>query len=86
MGTQFEFEEHNEWHVIGNFAKLVGNRDAIWYATNGEIYDYVQAYHKLQFSTEMTFIHNPSVIDVYICCAGKNYCILTGKTVYLETL
>ncbi len=84
-GHSYEFEDHNEWHVIENFAKLVGNRDDVWYATNGEIYDYVQAYHKLQFSAEGTFVYNPSVLDVYICHFGKNYCIPAGKMICLET-
>ncbi len=85
-GHSYEFEDDNEWHIIENFAKFMGNREDIWYATNGEIYDYVQAYHRLQFSAEGTFVYNPSVLDVYICHAGKNYCIPIGKTVYLETL
>lgn len=85
-GHSYEFEDRNEWHIIENFAKFMGNREDVWYATNGEIYDYVQAYHRLQFSAEGTFVYNPSVLDVYICYAGKNYCIPTGKTVYLETL
>ena len=84
-GHSYEFEDRNEWHIIENFAKFIGNREDVWYATNGEIYNYVQAYHNLQFSSEGTFVYNPNVLDVYICYIGKNYCIPAGKTVDLET-
>ncbi len=83
-GHSYEFEDCHEWHIIEDFAKLVGNRDDVWYATNGEIFDYVQAYYRLQFSAEGNFVYNPSVIDVYICYFGKNYCIPSGTTVELE--
>ena len=58
----------------------------IWYATNGEIYDYVQAYQKLRFSAAGDFVYNPSAMDVYICYFGKNYKIPSGATMDLETL
>lgn len=85
-GHSYEFEDHNEWHIIEDFARLVGNRNDVWYATNGEIYDYVQAYHMLQFSAEGNFVYNPSVTGIYICYFGKNYRIPSGETVDLETL
>ena len=85
-GHSYEFADNNEWYIIEDFAKFVGNREDIWYATNGQIYDYVQAYRNLRFSAEGNFVYNPSVIDVYICYIGKNYCIPAGKMVDLETL
>lgn len=85
-GHSYEFADNNEWHLIEDFAKLVGNRDDVWYATNGQIYDYVQSYRELRFSAEGGFVYNPSAIDVYICYFGKNYKIPSGATVNLETL
>jgi hypothetical protein len=84
-GHSYEFEADSNWHVIEEFAEYIGGREDVWYATNGEIYNYVQAYHNLQFSSEGTFVYNPNVLDVYICYIGKNYCIPAGKTVDLET-
>ena len=85
-GHSYEFEDNNEWYIIEDFAKLAGNRDDIWYATNGQIYDYVQAYHKLRFSAEGTFVYNPSAMDVYICYFGRKYKIPSGEMVDLEIL
>ena len=53
--------------------------DDVWYATNGEIYDYVQAYNRLIWSVEMTFVHNPSAIDVYLDFKGKEVVVKAGK-------
>lgn len=85
-GHSYEFADNNEWYIIEDFAKLMGNRDDIWYATNGQIYDYVQAYRNLRFSAEGNFVYNPSVIDVYICYFGREYKIPSGETVDLERL
>ena len=85
-GHSYEFEDNNEWYIIEDFAKLMGNRDDIWYATNGQICDYVQAYRNLRFSVEGNFVYNPSVIDVYICYFGREYKIPSGETVDLERL
>ena len=82
-GHSYEFEDRNEWHIIEEFAKLVGNREDVWYATNGEIYEYVQAYDRLQFNADRTRVYNPSILDVYICYFGKNYLIPSGVTVQL---
>ena len=63
-----------------------GEMDDIWYATNGQIYDYVQAYQRLQFSAEGDFVYNPSAMDVYICYFGRKYKIPSGEMVDLEIL
>ncbi len=63
-GHSYEFGDDNTWHIIEEFGKQLGNRDDIWYATNMEIYEYVQAYQRLKiFKGE---IYNPSDIDVYL--------------------
>lgn len=63
-GHSFEFERDNNWDVIENFCELMGGRDDIWYATNIEIYDYVQAYHRLVWTADMKRVYNPSVIPI----------------------
>ncbi len=78
-GHSFEFSNNDNWHIIEDFVSKIGNRDDIWYATNIEIYDYVKAYDRLEFSVDATSVYNPSAIDVYIdynyhkvvCKAGK---------------
>ena len=63
----------------------MGGRDDIWYATNGETYDYVEAFKSLRFSAEGTRVYNPSALDVYREWGrGKQYLIPSGKTVELD--
>lgn len=82
-GHSYEFDDKNNWGVIEEFAKYVGGRDDIWYATNIEIYDYAKAYESLQTSVDKSIIHNPSAIDVWFMQGGKTHCVRAGETLYL---
>ena len=53
----------------------------IWYATNGEIYEYLRAYDRLEWSAEGKFVYNPSAIDVYINYVETERVVPAGKTV-----
>ena len=53
----------------------------IWYATNGEIYEYVQAFDRLEFSADGESVYNPSAIDVYIQSLKGGLLVSAGKTV-----
>ena len=66
FGHTYEFRRDNNWDVIENFAAYMGRRENIWYATNGEIYQYVQAYHSLVFSAAGDMVYNPSATDIYL--------------------
>jgi hypothetical protein len=59
-GHSYEFEANDNWHIIEDFAEYTGNRDDIWYATNIEIYDYIEAYNRLVFSAGGNRIKNPT--------------------------
>ena len=78
-GHSYEFDYDDNWQVIETFAKHVGNRDDVWYATNMEIYEYVRAYKRLQFSSNEDFVYNPTNIDVYIDYFGKQVCVKAGE-------
>lgn len=80
-GHSFEFEEKDNWHVIEEFAAYIGNRDDIWYATNLEVYDYVESYRKLIFGMGMKRISNPTALDICIEIDGQPYCIPAGETI-----
>jgi peptidoglycan/xylan/chitin deacetylase (PgdA/CDA1 family) len=80
-GHSYEFDNDNNWDVIEKFADYIGSRDDIWYATNGEIYEYVTAFDRLRFSSEGTIVHNPSAVTVYIECSGNRFAIAPGETV-----
>lgn len=82
-GHAYEFNDNNNWEIIEKFAEKVGDRDDVWYATNGEIFDYVKAYDGLIFSVSGNIVKNPSSIDVYTNFNGKETLIRSGETVCL---
>ena len=77
-GHSYEFEQKDNWHDIEEFAGFIGNRDDVWYATNIEIYEYIEAYNRLIFSADGTSIYNPSSAQVYFSLDGKIYSIAPG--------
>ncbi len=80
-GHSYEFDNNDNWSVIEEFAKFIGGKDDIWYATNGEIYRYITAYDNLVFSVDGSIVYNPSAIDVYLKCHDANYVVPAGKTI-----
>lgn len=78
-GHTYEFDDYNHWGLIEDFLKLMANREEeIWYATNIEIYDYVQAYNRLEFAADLTFVKNPSAIPVWFWLNGNIYSVKPG--------
>lgn len=59
-GHSYEFEADNNWNRIEDFAEYTGHSNDIWYATNIEIYDYIDAYKRLVFSIDGRYVMNPS--------------------------
>lgn len=66
-GHAYEFDMDNNWHVIEELADfLAQHAGQIWFASNGEIMQYVTAYRRLEYSADGSMIYNPSAIDVTI--------------------
>ena len=83
-GHAYEFDDADNWNLIEEFAAYIGGRKEIWYATNGEIYDYVQAFNRLEFSVDFTRVHNPTATTLYMNFFGKEYVVKAGETVELS--
>ncbi len=81
-GHAYEFEHDNNYEVIENLLKYLANyEDQIWFATNGEIIDYINAYKSLEYSGDGSLIHNPSALDVEILTSfNTSEIIKAGKT------
>ena len=58
----------------------LANRDDIWYATNIEIHDYVEAYKSLRYSANGQMVYNPTLYTIWFDVDGKLYCIKPGET------
>ncbi len=66
-GHAYEFDGEGNWGVIERLAEVMAqNGDKIWFATNGEIIEYVTAYRRLEYSVDGSMIYNPSAVDVTI--------------------
>lgn len=83
-GHSYEFDNNDNWNVIEQFAEYIGNKEDIWYATNGEICRYIKAYDDLVFSVDGNTVYNPSAIDVYLKCYYNNYVVPAGKTINID--
>ncbi len=88
-GHTYEFDNNtsnNNWDYIETFAeKISGHEDEVWYATNIEIYDYVQAFKRLVWSADCKKVYNPSVIDVWVAPSYDNtICVKAGETLSLS--
>ena len=70
-GHSYEFDRQNNWDVIENFCNLTGGHENIWYVTNIEIVDYMNALSRIVFSKDETMIQNTSAIDVWITANGE---------------
>lgn len=83
-GHSYEFNDADNWHIIEEFAEFIGGREDIWYATNMEIFQYVKAYDRLEFSALGDRVYNPSATDIYMRHFGKDVLIKAGQTVQLK--
>lgn len=81
-GHSYEFEKDDNWEVIERFASYIGGRNDIWYATNIEVYDYVESYAKLVFSMDGERVYNPTCQKIYLEVDGKPCSISSGETKY----
>ena len=82
-GHSYEFPRDDNWHVIERFGEIMSKRDDVWMATNMEIYKYIEAFNRLIFSADISYVENPSAIDVYFCNKGKNVILKAGTTTKL---
>lgn len=82
-GHSYEFPRDNNWNLMEEFCEYISNRDDIWYATNIEIVDYMNATKALRFSASGDQVYNPSVQPVWLNVNGKIVVAESGKLVNL---
>ena len=83
-GHAYEFANDNNWEMIEAFAKEVSGKDDIWYATNIEIYEYVENFKHLVFTMDQTRVQNPTAQELWFLMDNRSYCVPAGKTVVLN--
>lgn len=84
-GHAYEFDGDDNWEVMEELARFMsGCADRVWFAANGEIIDYVNAYRRLEYSTDGLAIYNPSALDVTIRTASESAVLPAGRVTHLE--
>lgn len=72
-GHTFEFERNHNWTHMEEFMNKIAGKQDIWYATNMEIFEYVRAYERLEFSADGSRIINPTRIPLWVEIDGTIY-------------
>ena len=85
-GHSTEHARDDSWDRIEKLGKILGNRKDIWYATMGEVYDYITAFESLEFSVDNLLVRNKSSLDIYVTINGGNYVISAGTTAEIGEL
>ena len=83
-GHSYEFDNNNNWDLIENICEKISGKEEIWYATNIEIHDYVEAYHSLRYSADESIVHNPTATDVWFTAYQKVFLVKAGETIRIE--
>lgn len=79
-GHSFEFGRSGDWTVIERFAGMISGKEDIWYATNLEICNYIQAVRNQEFSGDGMVMHNPAAITVWVSTKEGIVRIASGET------
>ena len=84
-GHSYEFEESGSWETIEAFCEKMGGREDIWYATNGEIFDYLAAAEQIRSSINGKRLYNPTAVTLYLkAVEGEQLVLLPpGQTIEL---
>jgi len=82
-GHSFEFDREKNWDLIKEFCKTVAYDDSVWYATNIEIVDYINALKNLKFSADRKIVQNLSALDVWISVDRQPVRVKPGEILYL---
>lgn len=82
-GHSYEYDDDGNWDVLEEFCASVATGN-IWFATNGEVCDYIKAYASLVFSLDGERVFNPSYMPVWLEIRGKVYRIPAGGTIQFE--
>ena len=83
-GHSFEFERNNNWELLDTICDKLARREDVWYATNMEIYEYVNAYRSLIYSADAKIIHNPTNVKIWFDLDGVLYSIDPTGTLVIE--
>ena len=84
-GHAYEFDAAQNWDRIETFSEKVAGKDDVWYATNGEVWEYIEAYrHLLSYSAAGDRVKNRSSLDIWLERDKAVICVPAGESVCLK--
>ncbi len=78
-GHSYEFNRDNSWDRIEKACQELGNKSDVWYATNGEIYNYIKGYNSLVFSANGKTVYNPNCFEIWFNIDGETLSVKPGE-------
>ena len=82
-GHAFEFERTHGWDLLEQICQKLSGHEEIWYATNMEIYEYVNAWRSIVYSADGLTMYNPTLFELWFDVDGPLYTIKPGQTLKL---
>lgn len=80
-GHSFEHVRENDWNLLEDVLKTVADREDVWYCTNIEMVDYINAAKKLRYNVDCTMVQNPTATPIWVrTVEGEKYIIQPGET------
>lgn len=83
-GHSYEFDQEDNWDLIEDICKKFDGNDDVWFATNIEIFNYVEAYNSLIYSADGTKVYNPTLYKIWFDVDATLYCIDSGETIDIK--
>ena len=82
-GHSYELDMFHEHEKIFDLYSQIANKEDCWYATNIQIFDYLNAFKKLKFYCKDCKFINESNIDLYIQYNDTNYIVKANSVLYV---
>lgn len=83
-GHSYEFSRDDNWERLEEICNKLSSREDVWYATNIEIYEYVEAYKRLVFSANGDKVYNPTLKTIWFTVDREIFCVKPGETLKID--
>lgn len=80
-GHGYEATMRGAWDTLESFLDRVSGHEDVWYASNIEVYDYVDAARSLAYSSDGEYLQNLRAIDVWLQVDGAPLRVPAGEVV-----
>ena len=82
-GHSFEFDRNDNWEHIESICKALSGNNDLWFATNIEIHDYIEAYNRLIYSADGSKVYNPTLHTIWLEFCSELFTVRPGETVII---